>query len=88
MMQNTLTLTPIMGDDNQVTYMTGHLDTKHGMYEVSVSNFKSVGKVLVNLNYLYKKNTVYVQPFESIGEAMNAMMTMKFEDERFLKVTY
>jgi len=31
---------------------------------------------------------VYVQPFESIGEAMNAMMTMKFEDERFLKVTY
>ena len=86
-MQNTLTLTPLMGDNNQVTYMTGHLDTKHGMYQVRVSNFESVGAVLVTLNYLYKKNTMYVQPFESIGEAMNAMMTMKFEDERFMKVT-
>lgn len=84
-MKNTLSITPLIGDESQATYMTGHLETAHGWYGVKMSN-KDAGSVMVVLDSLYKRNTIYIKSFESIGEAMNAMLTMKFDDERFMKI--
>lgn len=69
--------------DGQVTYMTGHLETTHGLYSVCVSTHE--GDAMVTLEPLYRKNVFYNKVFETIGEAMTAMLTMKFGDDRFIK---
>lgn len=82
-MTNTLSLQPRLMADGQVTYMTGHLETTHGLYAVCLSTHE--GDAMVTLEPLYRKNVIYNKVFETIGEAMTAMLTMKFGDDRFIK---
>ena len=83
-MTNTLTLKPLMMDEGQVTFMTGHLEATHGLYKVSLSTFE--GDAMVTLEHLWKKNVFYTKVFLTLNDAMTAMLTMKFEDERFNKI--